>query len=91
MISNNIDTLLDRRNNIDTKFLRKIEFGDCSIRLNKYIITNHHNFKTIGKIINPHYNTTQFQNCYFTRKRTQAKVFFLSDVAGFVNSQIGNS
>ena len=91
MIANNIDTLLDRRNNIDTKFLRKIEFGDYNIRLNEYITYNHHDFNTRGKTINPHYNTTQFQNCYFNRMRTQVKVLFPSDDAGCVNSQVGHS
>ena len=91
IIANNIDTLLDRRNNIDTKFLRKIEFGDYNIRLNEYITYNHHDFNTRGKTINPHYNTTQFQNCYFNRMRTQVKVLFPSDDAGCVNSQVGHS
>ena len=90
MTANNIDTLLDRRKNIDTKFLRKIELGDYNIRLNEHIIYNHQDFNTWGETINSHYNTTQFQNFYFNRMRTQVKVFFPSDVAGCVNSQIGH-
>ena len=91
MIANNINTLLDRRNNIDTKFLRKTDLGDYNIRLIEYIIYSHHDFNNRGKTINPHYNTTQFQNCYFNRMKTQVKVFFPSDVAGCVNSQIFHS
>ena len=76
MNANNINNLFDRRNRTDTKFLRKIEFGDYNLKLNDYITYNHHDFNTRGKTINPHYNTTQFQNCYFNRMRTQVKVFF---------------
>ena len=90
MNANNIDNLFDRRNGIDTKFLLKIEFRDYNLKLNDYITYNHHDFNTRGKTINPHYNTTQFQNCYFNRMRTQVKVFFPSDNAGSMNFQVGH-
>ena len=56
----NIDNFFDRQNSIDTKFYRKIEFGDYHLRQNDYITHNHHDFDTRGKTINPHYNTTHF-------------------------------
>ena len=68
-----------------------IEFGDYNLKLNDYITYNHHDFNTRGKTINPHFNTTQFQNCYFNRMRTQVEVFFPSDNAGSMNFQVGHT
>ena len=46
MNANNIDNLFDRRNSIDTKFLRKIEFGVYNLKQNDYINYNHFNYKS---------------------------------------------
>lgn len=75
MNSNNIQSLSDRRDEIDTKFLRRIEFGDYDLDLGVYISFNS-NFNTRGNSINPHFNTTQFQHCFFNRMRPQVKVYF---------------
>lgn len=74
MLINDTSSLADRRDTIDTLFLRKIEFGVYGLSLNKYINLNQHNSVTRGNTINPHYNTIQYQNCYFNRVRKQVKV-----------------
>ena len=78
MSSNNIVPLSDRRDQLDTIFLRKIEAGLFEIKLNDYIRFNN-THDTRGKSISWHYKINPWKYCYYNRVRDQVKVYFPPD------------
>lgn len=78
MNNNSICLLSDRRDTLDTLFLRKIEAGLFEIQLNQYIrFTHTHN--TRGKSVSWHHNVNQWKYSFFNRVREQVKVYFPPD------------
>ena len=78
MSKNNICLLSDRRDELDTLFLRKVEAGLYEVKLNSYIRFNQaHN--TRGKSINWHYNVNPWKYSFYNRVRDQVKVYFPPD------------
>ena len=43
--------LSDRRDDLDTKFLRKVEAGTFKVNLNDYLQINTHDHNTRGKVV----------------------------------------
>ena len=73
MTSNNIVPLSYRRDQLDERFLAKIQLGDYMVNLKEFITFNTcHN--TRGNTINPHYSCNQFKFSYYNRMRTFVKV-----------------
>jgi len=73
--SENIITLKERRDQLDTNFLRKIEFGLFDIKLEKYVKKNNsHN--TRNMVVKPHFNVNQFKQSFYNRMSDQVKVLF---------------
>ena len=70
-----ITSLSDRRQELDTKFLRRIEFGDYNISLNNYISFNQ-SYETRNRTVNVHHRLDCSKYSYFNRMREQVKVYF---------------
>ena len=78
MSKNNISLLSDRRDELDTLFLRKVEAGLYEVKLNSYIRFNH-THDTRGKSISWHYNVNPWKYSFYNRVRDQVKVYFPPD------------
>ena len=75
MEEHHIISLFDRREQLDTKLINKIQLGDYDIDLKDYIIFNEqHN--TRGSTINPHFTSNIFKHVFFNRMRPQVKIVF---------------
>ena len=80
MCENEIQTLEERRIDLDKKFLAKVECGLYGINLRDYVIVNSA-YNTRHGIVNPHFGCDQFKNSYYNRMRTQIKLSFLLGLA----------
>ena len=75
MSNHDILSLSDRRDELDLRFLVKIQVGEYYIELKDYIRFNAtHN--TRGKTINPHFSTNIYKFSFYNRMRSSVKVFF---------------
>ena len=75
MTEHGISSLSDRRSELDTKFLRRVEFGDYNISLNDYIAYNP-TYNTRHKTIDVHHRLNCSKYSYYNRMRDQVKVIF---------------
>ena len=73
---NNIVSLADRRAELDTLFLRKVEAGLFEIKLNKYIRFSSKAHNTRGNAISWVHRTNAWKFSYFNRIKDQVKVSF---------------
>ena len=78
MSEHNISSLSDRRSDLDTKFLRRIEFGDYNIVLNQYIAYNS-TYNTRNRTVDVHHRLNCSKFSFYNRMGEQVKVIFLSD------------
>ena len=78
MSEHNISSLSDRRSDLDTKFLRRIEFGDYNIVLNQYIAYNS-TYNTRNRTVDVHHRLNCSKFSFYNRMREQVKVIFPSD------------
>jgi hypothetical protein len=73
---NNIVSLADRRAELDTLFLRKVEAGLFEIKLIKYIRFSSKAHNTRGNTISWVHRTNAWKFSYFNRIKDQVKVYF---------------
>lgn len=78
MKSNEIETLAVRREDLDFKFLKRIEFGLYDLVLDEYISFNQF-YQTRHGTVNPHFGNDQFKFSFFNRVRSKASSINLSD------------
>lgn len=75
MINNSNITLFDRRSEVATKFLYKLESGGYKLSLNDYIAFNVH-YNTRHKTIDAHHSLDCLNCIYFTRMRDWVNVSY---------------
>ena len=68
MRDNNIQQLIERRQDLDYSFIKKIEFGLYEIDLGEYISYNN-SYRTRKGTINPHFTLDQFKFSFYNRVR----------------------
>ena len=68
MLENGIEELEIRRQDLDLKLLRKIEFGHYDVDLSNYVSFNL-SYLTRHGTVNPHFGSDQFKFSFFNRMR----------------------
>ena len=77
MKSKNIQSLVDRRDDQDLMFLRKIEFDDFNIHLEDYMHKNEF-YNTCRGVIGSSKHINVFKNHFYNRMEPQVKFLFSS-------------
>lgn len=72
---NNIISLSRRREQLDERFLNKVQLGDYNVKLSTYLQFNSA-YNTRGKTVNPFFSINQFKYSYFNRMRPFVKILF---------------
>ena len=73
MHAHDIVSLFDRRQQLDTQLINKIQLGDYNIDIRDYIQFNTAH-DTRGNTINPQFNSNIFRHTFYNRMRASVKI-----------------